>query len=343
MGQLGRSKTARTGLGIVAGVALLGGAFYGGRVYQNNVDQKLFAAYNPSQSNTGPRAGGTAFGSGGFGGGSSQNAQINAALAVGNPPSAVPSDSGATSSGSSPTSSTAGQSAASIGQGSVAVAGTSRALTGQLLSISGGTLTVQSFLGQQSLPMTAQTHFYQVASAAATALAVGQRVAIAPDRNDPSTATSVTIAPAGNVFVRVRSFSGGTGGVGSGGGFGSGGNGGGFGSGSNGGGFRSGGSSGFGSGGSGAGGGFGRGSGLAGTITALGHGTITVKRQQGGSQTVKLTALTAVYRVVTATREGLKAGSYVSVGSTTVNGRQVAADVVEATTPGTMVTVIPAA
>jgi hypothetical protein len=340
----------------VAGVALLGGAFYGGRVYQNNVDQKLFAAYNPSQSNTGPRAGGTAFGSGGFGGGSSQNAQINAALAVGNPPSSVPSDSGATSSasfasgstspassGSSPTSSTAGQSAASIGQGRVAAAGTSRALTGQLLSISGGTLTVQSFLGPQSLPMTAQTHFYQVASAAGTALAVGQRVAIAPDRNDPSTATSVTIAPAGNVFVRVRSFSGGTGGVGSGGGFGSGGNGGGFGSGGNGGGFRSGGSGGFGSGGSGAGGGFGRGAGLAGSITALGHGTITVKMQQGGSQTVKLTALTAVYRVVTATRQGLKAGSYVSVGSTTVSGRQVAADVVEATTPGTMVTVIPAA
>jgi hypothetical protein len=209
-----------------------------------------------------------------------------------------------------------------------------------LLSISGGTLTVQSFVGQGSLPMTAQTHFYQVASAAATALAVGQRVAIAPDRNDPSTATSVTIAPAGNVFVRVRALSGGTGGVGSGGGFGRGGNGAGFGSGGNGGGFASGG---FGSGGFGSGGGFGRGAGLTGTITALGHGTITVKTQQGGSQTVKLSALTRVYRVVAATREGLKAGSYVSVGSATVNGRQVAADVVEATTPGTMVTVIPAA
>ena len=171
MGRLGRSKTARTVLGIVVGLALLGGAFYGGRVYQNNADQKLFVAYNPPQSNN-TRAGinGTSFGSGG--------------------------------------------------------------------------------------------------------------------------------------------------------GFGSGGNGGGFGSGT---------------------GGFGRGAGLAGTITALGHGTITVQTQQGGSQTVKLTALTSVYRVVAATREGLKAGSYVSVGSATVNGRQVAADVVEATTPGTMATVIPAA
>jgi hypothetical protein len=316
------------GLGIVAGVTLLGGAFYGGRVYQNNVDQKLFGAYNPPQSNTGPRAGGTSFGSGGFGGGSSQNAQINAALTVGNPPSSASSGSGATSS-------TTGQSAASSGQGGAVSAGTRRALTGQLLSISGGTLTIQSFVGQDSLPMTAQTHVYQVASTAATALAVGQRVAIAPDRTDPSTATSVTIAPAGNVFVRVRSFSGGSGG------FGSGGNGGGFGSGGNGGGFGSGGSAGFG--GFGSGGGFGRGGGLTGTITALGHGTITVKAQQGGSQTVKLTALTAVYRVVAATREGLKAGSYVSVGSATVNGRQVAADVVQATTPGTMVTVIPAA
>jgi hypothetical protein len=203
-----------------------------------------------------------------------------------------------------------------------------------VLSISGGTLTVQSFLGQESLPMTAQTHVYQVASTAATALAVGQRVAVAPDRTDPSTATSVTIAPAGNLFVRVRSFSGGAGGFGGGGrgGVGSGGTGGGFGSGGSGGGF-----------GSGTGGGFGRGAGLAGTITALGHGTITVKTQQGGSQTVKLTALTGVYRVVAATREGLKAGSYVSVGSATVNGRQVAADVVEATVPGTMPTIVPAA
>jgi hypothetical protein len=324
------------GLGIVAGVALLGGAFYGGRVYQNNVDQKLFGAYNPAQSNSGTRAGGTAFGSGGFGG-ASQNAQINAALTVGNPPSSASSGSGSPSSatsGSRSTSSTAGQSATSPGQGSAAAAGTSRALSGQLLSISGGSLTVQSFLGQQSLPMTAQTHVYQVASAAATALAVGQRVAIAPDRNDPSTATSVTIAPAGNLFVRVRSFSGGAGGFGSGGsaGFGSGGPGGGFGSGGNG-----GNGAGFGS------GGFGRGAGLAGTITALGHGTITVKTQQGGSQTVKLTALTGVYRVVAATREKLKAGSYVSVESVTVNGRQVAADVVEATAPGTMPTIVPAA
>jgi hypothetical protein len=207
-----------------------------------------------------------------------------------------------------------------------------------LLSISGGTLTVQSFLGQESLPMTAQTHVYQVASTAATALAVGQRVAIAPDRSDPSTAMSVTIAPAGNLFVRVRSFSGGSGGFGGGGsgGFGSGGNGGnggGFGSGGNGGSFGSRGSS----------DGFARGAGLAGTITALGHGTITVKTQQGGSQTVKLTALTGVYRVVAGTREGLKASSYVSVGSATVNGRQVAADVVGATAPGTMPTIMPTA
>jgi len=332
MGQLGRSRgvlrtsAARMVTGIVVGLALLGGAFYGGRVYQNNVDQKVFGAYNPPQSNTGTRVGGTSFGSGGFAGGSSQNAQINAALTVGNPPSSASSGSGATSSassGSGATSSATGQSTASTGQGGAVPAGTRRALSGQLLSISGGTLTVQSFQGQASLPMTAQTHFYQVARAAATGLAVGQRVAIAPDRTDPSTATSVTIAPSGNLLVRVRSISGSGGfGGGGGGGFGSGGNGGGFGSGT---------------------GGFGRGAGLAGTITALGHGTITVKTQQGGSQTAKLTALTQVCRVVGATREGLKAGSYVSVGSATVNGRQVAADVVETTVPGTMPTVMPAA
>jgi hypothetical protein len=187
---------------------------------------------------------------------------------------------------------------------------------------------VQSFLGQQSLPMTAQTHFYTVATTAAPALAAGQRVAIAPDRDDPSTAASVTIAPSGNLFVRVRSFGGGSS-SGNGGGFASGGNGGTFGSGGNGGGFAS--------------GGFGRLAGLVGTITTLGHDTITVQTQQGSSQTVKLNALTRVYRVVAATRERPKAGSYVSVGSATVNGRQVAADVVEATVPGTMPTIVPAA
>src|SRR5881227_234308 len=101
MGQLGRSKVARTVVGIVAGVVLLGGAFYGGRVYQNNADQKLFVAYNPPQSNTGAGTSGTSFGSGGFGGGSSQNAQINAALAAGNPPSSASSGSGSASSASS--------------------------------------------------------------------------------------------------------------------------------------------------------------------------------------------------------------------------------------------------
>jgi len=225
MGRLDRGRgvlhtpATRMVLGIVAGVVLLGGAFYGGRVYQNNIDQKLFGAYNPPQSNTGGGASGHSFGSGSFGGGSSQNAQINAALTVGNPPSSASSGSGAASSassGSGATSSTAGQGAATSGQGAAASAGASRALTGQLLSISGGTLTVQSFLGQEALPMTAQAHVYRVATAAATALAAGQRVAIAPDRNDPSTAASVTIAPVGNLFVRVRSSGSGTGGFGAG-------------------------------------------------------------------------------------------------------------------------------
>src|SRR5437764_13936273 len=139
MGRLGRSRdvlhtpAARMVLGIVAGVVLLGGAFYGGRVYQNNIDQKIFGAYNPPQSNTGAGASGTSFGSGSFGGGSSQNAQINAALTVGNPPSSASfgsgaassasSGSGATSSassGSGATSSTAGQGAATSGQGAAA-------------------------------------------------------------------------------------------------------------------------------------------------------------------------------------------------------------------------------
>jgi hypothetical protein len=355
-------------------VALIGGAFYGGRVYQNNVDQKLFADYNPSQANssngTGAGFGGGGLSaSGGFGGGG-QNAQVNAALSVGNPPSSTPASGGAASTGqgstsTGQTSTSSGQGNGATGQATGARGGGQRALSGQLVSLRGGTLMVQSFLGQQSLQTSGMTQYYEVSTADTQALAVGQKVAVSPDPNDTTTATSVTIAPSSGIFVRVRSMAnlGGNGGSGNGGGFGSGGNGGGgFGSGSGGsgsGGFGSGGSGGFGSGGSGGSGGFGGGTGtggtgtgggfggfgggrggLMGTITGLANGSLTLKTVQGASQTIKVTSSTAVYRVVRATAAQLKAGMYVSAQPSTVNGQQVAANVVEATASGILPTIV---
>jgi hypothetical protein len=217
---------------------------------------------------------------------------------------------------------------------------------------------VQSFLGQQSLQTSGMTHYYEVSTADTQALAVGQKVAVSPDPNDTTTATSVTIAPSSGIFVRVRSMAnlGGNGGSGNGGGFGSGGNGGGgFGSGGSG----SGSGGGFGSGGSGGSGGFGGGTGtggtgtgggfggfgggrggLMGTITGLANGSLTLKTVQGASQTVKVTSSTAVYRVVRATAAQLKAGMYVSAQPSTVNGQQVATNVVEATASGILPTIV---
>src|SRR5579883_2507982 len=365
MRKLMQSRLVRTIGVIVVAVALIGAAFYGGRVYQNNIDQKLFADYNPAQANS---ASGTGAGFGGAGGlsasggfgGSGQNAQVNAALSVGNPPSSTPPSGGAATTGqggtsTGQTSTSTGSGSATNGQGGQASGipgGGQRALSGQLVSLKGGTLTVQSFLGQQSLQTSGLTHYYEVAAAGAKALSVGQKVAISPDPSDTTTAGSVTIAPSSGLFVRVRSLGsfngnggsngGGFGSGGSGGGFGSGGSGGGFGSGS--GGSGTGGGFGSGSGGSGTGGGYGgfgggRG-GLTGTITGMDNGSLTLKTVQGTSQTMKVTSSTAVYRVVAATAAQLKAGMYVSAQPSTVNGQQVAVNVVEATTSGILPSIV---
>src|SRR5579875_2980982 len=87
-------KTIKTIAMVVIGLIALGLSFYGGRVYQNNADQKLFTAYNPpTQSPNGAAFGnrGASFGGAGGGGsaslgGGSSNSQVQAALAVGTPP-----------------------------------------------------------------------------------------------------------------------------------------------------------------------------------------------------------------------------------------------------------------
>lgn len=330
MGTILRNRMVRTFLAVVIGVAALGGAFYGGRVYQNNSDQKLFAEYNPPQTSTGTGTGrGTSFGGGGGFGGGSQNAQVNAALTIGNPPSSSSSGSGAPASSGAVASA---PSASSSGQSS---------LVGQLTGATAGTLTVQTLQGQtMSLPVTAQTRFYQVTSASLADVAVGQRVTISTNRGDPSTAISVAIAPSSSLFVRVRSFGtgggngggfGGSGsGSGSGGGFGGSGSGGGFGSSGSGGGFGSGSS---GSGGA-SGGGFRARPAPAGTITALGNGTITIRTTQGASQTFKVTSSTQAYRVTQVASKQFQAGALTTIRAGTVNGQQVAAVALQSAVTG---------
>jgi hypothetical protein len=204
------------------------------------------------------------------------------------------------------------------------------ALSGQWVASAAGAVTVQSFQGQQSLPTTAGTHYYRVTIAAMGDVAVGQRVAIAPNRAATSTAGSVTIAATGAPDISVRLF-------------GIGGNG------------RSG-SSGFGgpgsgnSSGSGDAGGYGRRGGvggarrgaITGTVTAIQSGLITVKTAAGASRTLTLTSSTAVYRVVLATRGQFQSGLFVAVGSTTVEGQRVATDVVQSAVAGAIPTIVPA-
>lgn len=343
-------KTIKTIAMVVVGLIALGLSFYGGRVYQNNADQKLFTAYNPpTQSpngaafgNRGASFGGAGGGSGGASlGGGSSNAQVQAALAVGTPPQ--------------PTSE-AGSGAISTGQGVSSAGASGRlGLVGQLVSATNGTLTLQSFQGQQSVATTARTAYYTVAAASAHSLAVGQQVAVTLVRGSSSTAQSVTIVPSGSPFIAVRSFGFGGSGGGSaggssaatpgrtGGGFGapggsSSGSGGGFGApGGSSGSASSGGSGGF----AGSAGGF---SGartrqlpITGTITALRDGSLTLKTAQGASRTVTLSSA-AVYRATKATSAQLKKGAFVSVQPDTASGQNVAADVAQATASGIMVT-----
>ena len=42
-------------IGAVVGLALIGLAFYGGRVYQNHADQTILNEYTPAQSNAAGR------------------------------------------------------------------------------------------------------------------------------------------------------------------------------------------------------------------------------------------------------------------------------------------------
>jgi hypothetical protein len=212
------------------------------------------------------------------------------------------------------------------GQGTAAPSQSRPAVRGQLVSITGGTITVQSVEGAQALPTTTGTRYYLAVPASASALAVGQHVAVAPAFGAASgaTAASVTIAPRADLYVSVRRLGArGSGGTFGGGGFG------GFG-GSAIGGRGSGGSRGFG----------GARTTLTGAITALSGQTLTLRATGGTTHTLGLTTSTTIYRVVAATPTQLRTGSFVTVSAATVAGRRVATDLVGTTTSGTMAAIV---
>jgi hypothetical protein len=300
-------RQLRIGVGIVALVVILGLAFYAGTVYQGGIDQNVLAQYYPAQT-SGSRA---------SAGGGATDQQVAAALSGGTPSTSA----GAASSGGAP----------ATGAGVTPPAsGSTAPLVGQWVAAGPGTVTVKSFQGQQSAAATSGTRYYQVAAASPAALAVGQQVAIVPVPGDTATAASVTIAPAQDLLVTVRSFGGGTGAAGARGG--TGGSGG------------SGGTGGFaGSGGAGAAGGAPRRTSTTGTVSALGNGTLTLRTAQGAAQTVKLTSATKVYRVTQTTRARIAAGTVVAVRVATVSGKPAATDVVAAPAGTTATIVVPGA
>ncbi len=348
------------GQGGRGGFGGFGGGFGGGQ----NADLTQWVSKNcavvPStawQPATTGSTGGTGGGTGGSGAAGGQQlydcaTKPAAAGAAGGAPT-IPA-SPPRSAGSGTTSSGANGAGPSAGQAQ-AQAAVRPALTGQWVSGAAGTVTVQSFAGQQSLPTTARTRYYAITTATAQDLAVGQRVAIATGRGSSSTATSVTIAPAGGPFISMRSFGAGNGGAGGAGGFGGSGNGnggsGGFGgsNGSNGnggpgsvGGRGRGGSSGFGGNGGAAPSGVRRiRTAVTGTMTARQGGAITIKTTTGATRTLQLTPSTVVYRAVATTPARFQAGDVVAASGLMVNGHEVAADVVESTVTGIMPAIVP--
>ena len=184
---VGTSKRAREVLLAIGLVVLLVLAFYGGRAYQNNIDQKLFNAYSPAT--TGTR--GSAFGGGGSGGAATGGSSlVNAALGVGTPPgstSGAASKSGGASSnfgfGGNP------------GAGAAGAGASANRVSGTLASISPTSLSVTSFSGlSQSVSVDRGTHFYQSKTATAADLKPGSQVTILASGSGSSlTAVSISI------------------------------------------------------------------------------------------------------------------------------------------------------
>jgi hypothetical protein len=172
---------------IVGLIVLLVVAFYGGRAYQNNIDQKLFNDYNPAAVGSG-----RSFAAGG------QSALVRAALSAGTPPGTS-----STTTGTQP--GTTGGGAGAQGQ----------RVIGTVASTSATSLGIQSFSGTtQSVAVGPQTRFYETQTATASALTPGTHVTVSYTGSGINlTAVSVTIGPAGLAAGGRRFGGGGFGGV----------------------------------------------------------------------------------------------------------------------------------
>jgi hypothetical protein len=196
---------------VAAFVAAIGLSFYGGRVYQNNVDQPLFSQYAPPKTTTGGRIGGSSF----FGSSTTGGGQVAAALAVATPPGggAAASATGSTTKGSTTTTQPQGGAKSAA----PAVSSTATDISGTLVGAGNGKVTIKTSQGKtQTLAATSATGYFMANPAPASALAVGQLVTVAlqPGAAQGFSAGSVTIAPAGTLYGFVKQAQQSTGGLG---------------------------------------------------------------------------------------------------------------------------------
>ena len=296
-------------------VLAIGLAFYGGRAYQNNIDQPLFTQYNPPVAAGGPGgAGGAASGRTGsyFGAVSSGGSQVQAALAYATPPGSTTSPisgtaSGATGgqpgSGSQGTSGGQGASGAQgggqsgSGAGGTATSGSaasSTEVTGTLVSLADGKVTVKTTQGaNQTVPTSAKTTYYVAKAVAGSAIVKGQKVTIGMAAGGSSSGFSagdITIAPAGSLYGYVRQLQ-----AASAGGFG----------------FSP-----------------------AGTVVSLTGSTLTLQTSTGRSMSISVDSSTAVYQLQKATSSDIHTGATVSVLEDPSNTTATALNVVACSVDG---------
>ena len=225
------------------------------------------------------------------------------------------------------------------GNAQLAAVATAAELSGQLLSVTPSALVVRSVSGHydqqstvtQTIGTTAATHYYQVRTAPAQVLAVGEMVALSPSFGNTKMAASVTVIAANGPITYVQQ-GGGPGGPDGAGGPPVGGP-----------------PPGSGSppgGGTPPAGGHGGPDdattpslNVAGTITARSATALSVRTAQGKTTTLTIAAATKYYRLIQVARAQLRTQAPVSMSARLVNGQVTARDVVMTPT-GTTATIV---
>jgi hypothetical protein len=303
-------------------IAASGLSFYGGRVYQNNVDQPLFSQYTPATRTRTGGAGGTSF----FGNFSSGGSQVQAALALATPPGGTDAISGTATSGqpTTPNGVAPGQGSStksgtpSSTQGGVATPSTTSGQTpatataaagtdvsGSLVSSSASSITVKPTQGSSvTVQATGATTYYMADKVAASALAAGQRVTVSLQggfgggggSGGGFTADSVTIAPAaGQLYGFVKEAQAASASAGAGGGF--------------------------------------RFS-PAGTVASVSNGTLNLQTSTGRAFAVTLASSTSIYQLDPVASSKIPTGAMVSIHESSGGKAATADNVVASSTSG---------